>query len=66
MQGAQVRSLIKELRSHMLCNVAKMLKKENQPTNQLAFGPLGLSLSFSLGRDKGTEIYFVIMRGKNP
>ena len=48
----------------MLCNAAKMLKKENQPTNQLAFGPLGLSLSFSLGKDKDTDINFCDMRGK--
>ena len=50
----------------MLCNAAKMLKKENKPTNQLAFGPLGLSLSFSLSKDKGTEIYFCDMKGENP
>jgi len=33
MQGAQVQSLAGELRSHMLCNVAKKIKKKTKTKN---------------------------------
>ena len=62
MQGAQVRSLVKELRSHISCSMAKKKKKKKKDSGKIY--TYRIYQGNALRKKRGNGSLFILVTGK--